>query len=56
MINIGFASEAMLAFVGLGTKEIGSINFLNLVWFEIALEQDTQVMDKKHRASRIRLC
>jgi hypothetical protein len=45
MVNVGFAAKAMLAFVGFGTKKIGSVDFFNLIRFKIPFKQSTQIMD-----------
>jgi len=46
MVNIGFATTALLTLVGLGTKQVGAVNVGNLLLIQIDFQQLTQVTDQ----------
>ena len=49
MVDVGFARHAHLAIVGLGAVEVGPVDVLDLVGFEVSLEELAQVVNQKHR-------
>ena len=46
MVNIGLATTAHLAFVGLGTKQVGAVNVGDLILIQIDFQQIAQVTDQ----------
>jgi hypothetical protein len=45
MVDVRFATEAMLTLMGLSTKKISPVDFLYLIRFKVPFEQSTQIMD-----------
>jgi hypothetical protein len=40
--------------VGFRAEEIGAIDFLYLIRFEVGIRETTEIADEKHAASRVR--
>ena len=47
VVNVGFAGHAMLAIMGFSTKQVGAIDFLYLLRFEVRLQHAAQVADQE---------
>ena len=49
MVDVGFAGEAALAFMGLGTEQIGTVYLPDLGGFQVGLQHVAQVADQEAR-------
>jgi len=47
VIDIGFAGNPTLAFMGLCAKQIGAINILHLIFIQVGLQHFAQIADQE---------